>query len=329
MEIRLPYPPTKKQIKWCYHDYIRYTIKYYADLEVDYFKSGIYRKSDFIRSDSLANYKRFELRDSIQAKEHWKYFQDKREFYNFFRSFLGREYIIVSNDTDYLTFMEFVQKCSGNVFAKLPISCGGKDVFHWKLSSIDEIKAKYDEIIKSGKSYIVEECISQVEDMASFSPLSVNTMRIVTVIDDNGNVRIANALFRIGNGKEVDNFSSGGMAARVDIQTGILMQPAVDGLGKTYLIHPLSHKQIIGFAIPGWSDYINFVKELASKIKDVRYVGWDIIRKSDGTMACIEGNKDAGFDVQESQVNYGYESIYNALLHDEKSFDFSIYGGCI
>ena len=156
---------------------------------------------------------------------------------------------------------------------------------------------------------------------------SVNTMRIVTVIDDFGNVRIAKALFRIGNGKSVDNFCSGGVGAIIDIDTGIIFLPAIDENGNSYICHPISNKQIVGFKIPYWKDYINFAYSLASKCKQMRYVGWDIVRKDDGIMCCIEGNYAAGPCLQEVLTNYGLIPYYNALIHGNKEFDYKKYGG--
>lgn len=328
LELRLPYAPSDKIVKLCLRDYFHYAFRFQADLEVDYFKSGIYRKSELVRMESLANNKRFVWRDSVQAPDCWKFFVDKTEFYSYFKEYLNRDFIICDNTTSYEDFKDFIISHQCNVFAKLPISCGGKDVFHWELTE-DNIKDKYDYIIESGEKYIVEEAIVQTSELAEFAPSSVNTMRIVTIIDDSGNIHIANCLFRIGNGKDIDNFSSGGMVARVDIKSGIIMQSAIDGLGRNFLIHPLSGKQIIGFRIPHWNEYISFAAELAKKIKRMRYVGWDIVRKKDGTMCVIEGNKDAGLDIQEAPVCFGYEPVFNALLHDEKSFKHEMYGGCI
>lgn len=58
------------------------------------------------------------------------------------------------------------------------------------------------------------------------------------------------------------------------------------------ILHPDTGKQIIGYQIPDWSGYKNFVCELAGKIPGMRYVGWDIIKDADGNFCVIEGNKD-------------------------------------
>jgi len=112
----------------------------------------------------------------------------------------------------------------------------------------------------------------------------------------------------------VDNFSSGGMAANVDIETGIIFTTAQDKLGKQYITHPDTGKQIIGFNIPEWESYKDFAVELASRFPTMRYVGWDIVKLTDGRMCVIEGNKDAGMNLMESNIMYGLKPVYQRIL---------------
>lgn len=321
---QLPYSPAKDQIKWCYWDFFKYTVKYNAELDLDYFYSGIFRKSELVRQESFANRKRFAWRDSIQEKSQWSYFIDKSLFYKKYNNYLGRDYICADQTMTFEVFSDFVKKYNGDVFAKVPVSCGGKDVYHWKIITDDDMQKKYEEACQN--SMIIEEKLTQTKEIAEFSPISVNTMRIITIIDDSGNVKVANAFFRIGNGNSIDNFSSGGIITKVDIDSGIICVPAVDRNGNQYIVHPISGKQIVGFKIPNWQLYIEFAVKLAEECKGMRYVGWDIIMRNDGRMCCIEGNKDAGVQA-ESINNYGYIPLYEAILHNDKSFDFNRYGG--
>lgn len=127
---QLPYSPAKDQIKWCYWDFFKYTVKYNAELDLDYFYSGIFRKSELVRQESFANRKRFAWRDSIQEKSQWSYFIDKSLFYKKYNNYLGRDYICADQTMTFEVFSDFVKKYNGDVFAKVPVSCGGKDVYH-------------------------------------------------------------------------------------------------------------------------------------------------------------------------------------------------------
>ncbi len=128
----------------------------------------------------------------------------------------------------------------------------------------------------------------------------------------------------MGNGQSaVDNFSSGGMSALIDIKTGIISSMARDGNGIHYLVHPNTGKQIIGFKIPDWEGYKEFALTLAMKYPEMRYVGWDIIKDAKGNYTIIEGNKDAGVDYIECHLGYGLRPYYDAILNCDKEFDYS------
>ncbi len=105
----------------------------------------------------------------------------------------------------------------------------------------------------------------------------------------------------------------GGILAYIDVETGVVCSPASDKAGKEYLFHPDSHKQIIGYRIPGWENYKNFALRLAGKYPTMRYVGWDIIMDAEGQYVVIEGNKDAGAQM-ESKLLYGLLPYYNKIL---------------
>ena len=55
--------------------------------------------------------------------------------------------------------------------------------------------------------------------MAEMCPTSVNTIRIATLLGDKKQ-GIVYAFLRIGNGKVMDNVDQGGMAARIDLESG-------------------------------------------------------------------------------------------------------------
>ena len=117
-----------------------------------------------------------------------------------------------------------------------------------------------------------------------------------------------------GGMSDIDNFSSGGMAAPIDIETGIIFAPATDKKGQEFIIHPSSKKQIVGFKTPDWEKYKKFAIKLAMKFPEMRYVGWDIIKTKDNEFIVIEGNKDAGPDCLETGLLYGLLPIYDKIL---------------
>ena len=92
---------------------------------------------------------------------------------------------------------------------------------------ITDRKAFYDHA--AANRIFLEELVRQHPDMNVMCAKSVNTMRIIT-FNDHGKPEILWICLRVGNGhNDVDNFSSQGMAAKVDIQTGRVVGNALNG----------------------------------------------------------------------------------------------------
>mgnify|MGYP002246988329 CR=1 FL=1 len=80
----------------------------------------------------------------------------------------------------------------------------------------------------------------------------MNTLRIITLVTQKESSN--GCSFRCGNGEKcTDNFHHFGLAAIIDIQTGIVVTPAIDKLNQKYYIHPRTKEQIVGFKIPSWT----------------------------------------------------------------------------
>lgn len=319
LALRLPQPPTRQQIRWCFWDFFRFQLKYRGDLETDYFGAQLYRKSDFVRRDSMAHAVRFSWRDAVQEKSCHEIFLDKRAFYAAFSEYLGRRWLVVDADTRWEDFRDFVDGCGGAFFAKTPRGMGGKGVALHRAAGGEECRALFDLCRK--RPAVLEEVLTQCQELRVFSPGTVNTLRVITIIDESGRVHIARCELRMGrSGMDVDNYSSGGLVAQVDAQSGIVYSMGRDGNGREYLFHPDSGRQIVGFTIPDWEQYKNFARKLAEKYPGMRYVGWDIVKDSKGNFCVIEGNKDAGVGGLESGLLYGLKPYYDALLRGEASY---------
>lgn len=307
----LDYEVTPRQLSLCTRDFMHFRWKYQGGLETDFLGTQMYRKSDFVREESFADKSRYLWRDSIQDRALWDVFLDKRVFYREFSDYLNRKWMLVNADTSGEAVADFVAQCGGRAFAKLPVSCGGKDVFTVTRQSVDELLA-----LAKENDVILEEPVKQCEELYSFSGGAVNTVRIITIVDWSGTPHVARCVFRIGRSSaDVDNFASGGMAAYIDVETGIIYSTASTKKGRQYILHPDTGKQIVGFQIPDWEKYKEFALTLASRFPTMRYVGWDIVRLADGRFCVIEGNKDAGVDVMESNSLYGLKPVYTELLN--------------
>lgn len=111
-------------------------------------------------------------------------------------------------------------------------------------------------------------------------------------IEKQGVMELIGAFFRMGNGGVIDNFSTGGIAAPIDLKTGkitagaITMDPTDD---RVITIHPLTKVEIIDHQLPYWPEIIKLIEQLCRDIKGDKSIGWDIAISPEGPLL-IEAN---------------------------------------
>ena len=222
--------------------------------------------------------------------EYTKYFSNKIEFNKKFNKYLLRNWMELTGDEEnYQHFVAFCDKHK-NILVKPLSECCGKGV-----EIIDTTKESkkdlYNQLIES-KRTLAEEIAVECQEIAKLHPSSVNTIRIVTL-----NQQIVVALLRIGNNNNVvDNFNKDGLAAPINIETGIIDYLAIDKKGNLYEKHPLTNEQILWFKIPKWPRIKRFVTQAAKEVPEVGYVGWDVcLGEKDPFL--IEGNEFPGHDL--------------------------------
>ena len=135
---------------------------------------------------------------------------------------------------------------------------------------------------------IVEECVVQHEALAALCPTSVNTLRIATLLGDKKQ-GVVYAYLRIGNGKVMDNVDCGGMAAPVDLKTGVVCGVGANKAGEAFERHPMTGARIPGTAIPYWQEAVSMCLAASRVVPQVRFVAWDVAITPDGPVF-IEGN---------------------------------------
>jgi hypothetical protein len=176
---------------------------------------------------------------------------------------------------------------------------GGRGVFHMEIH--DGTIRVNDKIIQqnnlddlfSKSPYLVQEKISQHKKMAKLNPHSVNTMRLVTCFDG-AMIKPFSAAVRIGiEGKVTDNWHTGGVIVRLNLDTGCLDQHGFTmpvHAGKKYDHHPETGVIFEGYEIPYWREAV----ELATKLHRYYYckhsIGWDIAITEQGPVF-IEANQ--------------------------------------
>jgi len=204
-----------------------------------------------------------------------------------------------------LTFDEFLKKTDGldQLICKPLSSTQGKGILQIKFSDFENLQAVYDELMGM-KKMICEECIIQHPAIAAFNSSSVNTVRVLTIVDGIGETKKCHPVyagFRMGRGALVDNFHAGGIIASVDPATGITITDAIDLDGNHYPVHPVSGLPTQGFQLPNWNKVLEITEKAALKLAvkidengkatGAGMVGWDVAITADG--AClVEGNSE-------------------------------------
>lgn len=278
----------------------------------DYFDWDFHLLTRRERETFMTHPKSNHLALRLNASEHRATFADKSRFNVRFAPYLGREWIDLRSCSD--DELDAFLARHDRVIAKIADSLGGDGIAAYSSSAISDIPAfRADRLAQ--RQVLLEQFLTQHPRMSLLNPSSVNTLRIVTYLDDRSEVHTLARVLKMGNGGDVDNFSDGGMYTMLD-DDGVAHHPAFDGAGRVFREHPLSGTSIVGFAVPNWGAVQSLVDELAREVPQIRYVGWDIAITPDGA-AVIEGNYNTGvFQLKPGAtgVREGLLPVYRAAI---------------
>ncbi len=231
--------------------------------------------------------------------------ENKFAFLQTYGHLAGREWLDLRSGSQ-ADFECFLQK-HGTLFVKTPDGFGGQGVEKICRDSVKDIGQLYNRLIAEGK-ILAEQEIEQHPKMRALCPESVNTLRIVTIVEQ-GQVHVMYVILRMGNGRgNVDNITSGGMYAPVD-RSGVVCEEAFcDKTGCFYERHPVSGMAIRGFEIPLFHQAIKLVKQAAEVVPSVRYVGWDVAIGPNAPVL-VEGNTLPGFYIRQNFRHLGADKM--------------------
>lgn len=302
----------KQPTEHLYNDLLDKYSHYQIDL-YEYFYFDMARRTESEIAEYIGNREKTRLTQRMNDPSLKHIFDNKSETYEIFKKYYKREMLLVriDNEEDMAAFTDFVAR--HEVFVIKPIDL----YFGVGIRKIERgdytAKELYDDIVTERYlGFVAEELIVQDEATACFHPQSLNTVRFPTIRQDDG-VKLWYPFLRMGKGNSfVDNISSGGVAALIDPETGVL-----GNAGSHYLRnvkeHPDTHAPIQGYQLPRWDEAVALVKELAEVVPEERYVGWDLAL-SDKGWVLVEGNAAAQMSTQQCLSGYGYRSEFLAEL---------------
>ncbi len=273
-------PPQGRELRRLKRDMMREKSLRYFTFE-EYLLFCFWKLSKAERRRYVSDYERVYFIRKVNRDENEQLFNDKALTYQCFKKYYGREVakVVKKDEEIYSAFTErhprFIAKPIDDSFGN------GVKLF--------ETPPKWADFYKEYRDgAVLEEVITQSEQLGRIHPQSVNTVRITTMrLDDE--VRIFFPFFRAGCGnKVVDNAGAGGICCAIDPLTGIITY-CKDEKGTEFLSHPDTGVQLIGMRIPRWREAVELAKELATVLPDNRYTGWDLALTDNGWIM-VEGN---------------------------------------
>ncbi|MBQ0062189.1 MAG: hypothetical protein KBT15_10525 [Bacteroidales bacterium] len=285
-------------------------VKYGDDFN-DYCTFKFWEKTSEERKSYISLRRNDVLRFKMSTPRVYNLFLDKAAFNERFSKFVYRGWMITEG-RDIADIDAFVHNYE-SVIVKPLEDYGGHGVMKLSCGHTD-YKDKLEHLatcLKEGKKYIVEQTIGNNEELKHIAPGSLNTVRLVTVIDKNKQLHIIASLLRMGNGTAItDNYHDGGMACPIDLKTFKLRGNAYGMNCVEYSQHPFSKIIFDGYQLHEIDKCVEMVKEIAFMEPEARYVGWDFAITPTG-VELLEGNIPPGEDI--TQISTGCGMWYKML----------------
>jgi len=285
---------------WLLFDMLRCAIHYNAGY-VDYKIAEFYRLNDTQRRTQITRGISNSIVRRMNDKDYWHYFDNKAEFNTLFADQVKRDWLEISKATTLDALVNFLSD-KETVIAKPLEGSSGQGIEKYARADWQESNSKFLELLHNNSIGILEEVVVQHERMAKLCPTSVNTVRIATLLGDKKQ-GIVYAFLRIGNGRVMDNVDCGGMAARVDLDSGKLLTVGADKQGNTFKTHPKTGTPIVGFEVPFWEEAKQMCLGAAQKVPQMRFVAWDVAITDDGPRF-IEGNSFPSHAIPQFAAHY-------------------------
>lgn len=151
--------------------------------------------------------------------------------------------------------------------------------------------------------YIIQNIIEQHEELKRVHSNSVNTLRIVSVLMQEG-VYILSSNLRMGIDKgRVDNVTAGGISCGINDDGTLKKYATAYYTGERFEKHPQG-LVFEGFKVPSYEKAVELVKQAHPLIPHFRLVSWDIAINKEGEPILIEANMRKG-GINLNQFNNG------------------------
>lgn len=301
---------------WC-------SLKYGTSVD-DYFCFRFYAKTTHQRRSFATTAYMYNFHKALNDKDFKFKIDDKSQFRKYFAQFSGDSEVFASDNQQAL-IQWIKQKELKELVIKDPLGTVGKSIHFLTFDDANELFSYQHKQLSLGELFrqfskhdklYIEPRIKQHPEIQKLAPTALNTIRVITVVRKDGNVDIISAAFRISVNSETDNFSTGNLAAAVDISTGVVISTGIKRLAAcsgTYEFHPVTGQKILGFKVPHWGKVVELVKEAAIVFPQVRTVGWDVAILENKPII-IEGNPSWNKGAPQIPMDKGIKPILDKYL---------------
>lgn len=246
----------------------------------------------------------------LNQKLQWPGLLDKNIIYRIFCDFeqpkrvvqnINGFYYINDKAVNKTKAIKTISNSSKQLVIKPTIESGaGKNVV---VFSINNIKTSYQNLTVEAlislykKDFIVQEFLEQSDTMSQLNPISTNTLRVMSYLNNDA-VHILSTTARVGGlNSSTDNYSTGGLLCGVDVN-GRFKDKGYTKKGEI-LDKSFTGVKLSDCFVPNYSLVKDMVKSMHVKIPYFKLVSWDIAINKKNEPVMIEYNTyNQGLEIQ-------------------------------
>jgi len=158
----------------------------------------------------------------------------------------------------------------------------------WRLDGRSCLESDVVAILRDLRMHLICECVEQHSYARRFFPYATNTIRLITLRDDDTlEPFLATAFHRVGTSRSqpVDNVAAGGLFGSINPTTGELGKFTGYPVSRSldwFTHHPDTGEPLAGAVIPRWHDVTQQILGVSRKLSFLTLMGYDVVVTEDG-----------------------------------------------
>lgn len=284
----------------------------YGFMPDEYIAYQLKEKTPAQRKTYLSDRDRLSLIYQVNDMVDMDVVRNKNLTYHAYPRQYGRAAVSITKDQDLAQFQAFVKDHPVFVQKNVRKNCG-QGVKLVDFSACAMSGEAYFKQLRAEDEFLLEELIRQSKTMSKLNASSVNTVRCVTLMSEQG-VVVDHCFLKVGrNHSFLDNGAAGGLLVGIDHRCGKLDTHGYSELLEVFEQHPDSKVTFLGYQLPQWDQLLCLAKELAASLPTVRFVGWDLAH-TDAGWILVEGNGRSQVIGPQLLYGTGYKQHFSDVL---------------